>query len=58
MCSESIGTSGDSNELGKDLVHDLAHESHDQFWEKECALSPNDIGLSPVWTIDPMAWMP
>jgi hypothetical protein len=25
-------------------VHDLAHESHDQFWEKECALRPNALG--------------
>ena len=25
-------------------LHDLAHESHDQFWEKECAERPNALG--------------
>ena len=25
-------------------AHDLARESHDQFWEKECADRPNGLG--------------
>ena len=37
-------------------IHDLAVEPHDLFWEKECAVRPNALGVASL-TIDPWAWL-